>query len=169
MWRHRQKRAIHKQERGPRGNQTCPHLDISFAASRTVRRCISVVKSPGLWYFVTAALAKSYSVVCLPWQAHLYSLLVSIFTVNPKGLNRHMTQRVASPLFCSAQNRPHIFACIHNTAWFSKGCEFQGQEAYCDSIDQVIYHILTYKNILTPYKVPRRQWNRMPGAGVVNC
>ena len=44
-----------------RRNQPCPHHDLEFLASRTVRKQIPVFKLPGLWYFVKTAPASKYS------------------------------------------------------------------------------------------------------------
>ena len=45
---------LQAKESGLRRNQT-RYLDLGLPASRTVRKSISVVYPPGLWYFVMAA------------------------------------------------------------------------------------------------------------------
>ena len=45
----------------PQKDQPCPHHDLEFLASRTVRKQIPVFKLPGLWYFVRTAPASEYS------------------------------------------------------------------------------------------------------------
>lgn len=57
-----QARGWHLQakERGLIRKQPCRHFNLSLPDSGTVRKYISVCKSPGFWYFVTVAVANKY-------------------------------------------------------------------------------------------------------------